>query len=88
MTFRRVQVILIVTMTVAGSMCLPEVMKAQIPGDALRLATPGVGVGARALGIGNAYIGVSNDYSALYWNPAGLAQATHGEFQAGFFILQ
>ena len=51
--------------------------------DAVRLATPGIGVGARALGMGNAYTGVSSDYSALYWNPAGLAQAEHWEFFGG-----
>jgi hypothetical protein len=33
-----------------------------------------LGIGARALGMGGAYLGVSDDYSAGYWNPAGLAQ--------------
>jgi hypothetical protein len=56
---------------------------AQIPEDALRLGTPGIGVGARAIGMGGAYTGVASDFSALYWNPAGLAQAMHGEFSVG-----
>lgn len=30
------------------------------------------GVGGRALGLGGAYVGVSNDVTASYWNPAGL----------------
>ena len=60
---------------------------AQFPEDALRFATPGVGVGARSLGMGNAYTGVANDYSALYWNPAGLAQSEHGEFSIGLSNL-
>lgn len=56
---------------------------AQFKEDALRLALPGLGVGARSLGLGNAYTGVANDYSALFWNPAGLAQAQYGEFSFG-----
>lgn len=60
---------------------------AQFPEDALRLATPGFGVGARSLGMGNAYTGVASDFSALYWNPAGLAQMQHGEFSIGLSNL-
>jgi len=30
-------------------------------------------IGARALGMGGAFIGLANDGTALYWNPAGLA---------------
>jgi hypothetical protein len=33
-----------------------------------------IGVGARAVGIGESFVAVANDASALYWNPAGLAQ--------------
>ena len=32
------------------------------------------GYGATALGMGGAFIAVANDLSAIYWNPAGLAQ--------------
>ncbi len=32
------------------------------------------GMGARAMGMGGAFLGVADDYTALYWNPAGLAQ--------------
>ena len=60
---------------------------AQYPEDALRFATPGLGVGARSLGMGNAYTGVASDFSALYWNPAGLAQMQHGEFSIGLSHL-
>jgi len=61
----------------------PVSLTAQIPEDALRLGTPGIGVGARAIGMGGAYTGVANDFSAIYWNPAGLAQAVRGEFSVG-----
>jgi hypothetical protein len=33
-----------------------------------------IGVGARAAGMGDSFIAVANDASALYWNPAGLSQ--------------
>jgi hypothetical protein len=32
-----------------------------------------LGVGARPMGMGGAYVAVSQDASAMYWNPAGLA---------------
>ena len=32
------------------------------------------GVGTKAIGMGGAFIGLANDYSAVYWNPAGLTQ--------------
>lgn len=57
---------------------------AQFPEDALRLSMPGIGVGTRALGMGTAYAGVASDYSAIYWNPAGLAQLKYGEFMGAF----
>jgi hypothetical protein len=33
-----------------------------------------IGVGARAIGMGGAYVGVTNDVDALYWNPAGITR--------------
>lgn len=33
-----------------------------------------VGVGARALALGEAYVGIADDATAIYWNPAGLGQ--------------
>ena len=32
-----------------------------------------IGIGARAVAMGNAFVGTANDVTALYWNPAGLA---------------
>ncbi|MBU1357087.1 MAG: PorV/PorQ family protein [Candidatus Edwardsbacteria bacterium] len=33
-----------------------------------------IGIGSRAIGMGGAFTAVSNDASALYWNPAGVAK--------------
>ncbi len=56
---------------------------AQFPEDILRLSQPGYGVGARSIGLGMAYTGVSNDFSASYYNPAGLAQLRLNEVSLG-----
>jgi long-subunit fatty acid transport protein len=56
---------------------------AQFPEDVLRLSTPGFGVGARSIGMGMAYTGVANDFSAAYYNPAGLAQLRMNEVSVG-----
>ena len=50
-----------------------------------------IGVGARALGMSNAFIARANDVTAGYWNPAGLTEMTsdyqvslmHSEYFAG-----
>ncbi|MBI1805225.1 MAG: outer membrane protein transport protein [Ignavibacteria bacterium] len=56
---------------------------AQFPEDILRLSFSGTGVGARSLGLGMAYTGVANDFSAMYWNPAGLGQLQMNEVSFG-----
>lgn len=52
--------------------------------DALRLAFPGLGSSARALGMGNAYNALSYDYSGSLFNPAGLGTASNLEFSGSF----
>jgi long-subunit fatty acid transport protein len=38
-----------------------------------------IGVGARASALGDAFVAIANDVSALYWNPAGLVQFKNDE---------
>ena len=38
-----------------------------------------IGVGARAVGMGETFVAVANDPSAIYWNPAGLASLQRRE---------
>jgi hypothetical protein len=39
-----------------------------------------LGIGARALSLGGAYVAIADDGSAFYWNPAGLSLLTSLEF--------
>lgn len=40
------------------------------------------GAGARSLGLGKTFVGIADDASAVYWNPAGLAQLKQKELVA------
>lgn len=51
--------------------------------DVLRLGFPGLGNNARALGMGNSYIGLSDDASASYFNPAGFGLLKRMEISGG-----
>lgn len=55
--------------------------------DVYRYSSSGFGVGARSLGMGTAYTAIANDYSAIYWNPAGLGQIEMSEFSLGLSHL-
>jgi len=64
-----------------------QVSFTQGPDDAIRILDNQIGFGARALGMGGTYTAVSDDYTAIYWNPAGLAQIRKSEFFLGFSHL-
>ena len=51
--------------------------------DALRVGYSGLGSSARALGMGNSYIGLSDDASAAFFNPAGFGLIKKIEFSGG-----
>lgn len=48
-----------------------------------------IGVGAKACAMGEAFVGISDDPSAIYWNPAGIAQINSFEILASqnFWLL-
>ena len=58
-------------------------INAQNVNDILRVAIPGLGSNARALGMGNSYIALSDDGSASFFNPAGLGLLKRLEFTGG-----
>ncbi len=51
--------------------------------DAIRPFLQEIGPGARAMALGGAYVALAEDYTAAYWNPAGLAQIRRIEFHTG-----
>jgi long-subunit fatty acid transport protein len=57
-------------------------MFAQFAEDAATLLENQYGFGAKSIAMGTAFTAVSDDYSATYWNPAGLAQIKKMEFYA------
>jgi hypothetical protein len=62
---------------------VPAAARAQAVGQERIGTTTGsflkIGVGARAVGMGGAFVAVANDPSAIYWNPAGLASIVRRE---------
>lgn len=58
-------------------------VRSQYAEDVLRFSQMGLGVGASSLARGNASVALADDYSALFWNPAGLAQLKSYEFNVG-----
>jgi long-subunit fatty acid transport protein len=42
------------------------------------------GLGVRAMGMGGAYTGVADDFTAVFWNPAGLTQMKRREVYVAF----
>jgi hypothetical protein len=43
-----------------------------------------IGVGGRALAMGEAYCALANDASSVFWNPAGIANLDNGDLFAGY----
>ena len=64
---------LVLLFTIAGNAA--EIMK--YAGEVLS-----IGVGARALGMGGAYVAVKGDVTSGYWNPAGLSEISYPEISA------
>lgn len=72
---RYIVLLLGVTMVLGTSLTAREVTKTGTT------AAPflNIDVGARAVGMGGAFVSVADDITAMYWNPAGLAQLTQSE---------
>ena len=62
-----------------------QIIIAQNSNDALRLTIPGIISNARALGMGNSYATLGNDYAAMTFNPAGLGLAKKSEITGSLY---
>lgn len=69
---------------VFGLLVFVNVASGQNYNDALRLVGYSPESNARAVAMGNAFDAVSDNYSATYFNPAGLAQIRYFEISTGF----
>ena len=64
-----------------AAVCLVSSARAADPGDTTAQFLK-IGVGAQAAAMGEAYVAVAQDATALYWNPAGIANARGRELHA------
>ncbi|MEX2115723.1 MAG: outer membrane beta-barrel protein [Bacteroidota bacterium] len=62
--------------------------RAQYAEDVLRFSQFGFGIGSTSMSLGGSSVASANDYSALFWNPAALAQLRNYEFSAGVSYLR
>ncbi len=74
-----------ILITVFTIMVTGSLLYSQSAEEAVNLLHDMHGFGARAQSMGNAFTGVADDYSAVYWNPAGLAQLNYGEFYGSLY---
>lgn len=75
--------ILLILFTLLTSMHL----SAQTADEAVELLEVEDGTGVKAAAMGNAFTAVADDYSAIYWNPAGLAQIRDGQVVGSLYNL-
>ncbi|MCF7802728.1 MAG: outer membrane protein transport protein [Candidatus Marinimicrobia bacterium] len=64
-------------------LCLPGLLLSQNAEDVVAPFIGMAGPGSRADGIGQAYAGIADDFSAIHYNPAGLAHITWAELSLG-----
>ena len=76
-----IKIIIILFLTV-------PMLLAQTPQEAVNFMYDEDGIGIKAQSMGNAFVGVANDYSAIFWNPAGLTQLETSEISGSLYHLK
>ncbi len=74
-----------IVLTIIISLSLSSSLFAQNENDAIRLSVPGIITDARSLGLGNSNMTRNGDYSAMIFNPAGLALSTTSQLSGSFY---
>lgn len=54
--------------------------RSEVNFDELNGSDLGMGIGARAIGLGGAFVSIADDASATFWNPAGLTNIKSNQF--------
>lgn len=79
---------LLITKLTVGTLFIIGMMSGQSAYDAIRITENEEGFGTRALAMGGAYTALANDYSGIYWNPAGLGSIDKTAIHAELSHLQ
>jgi long-subunit fatty acid transport protein len=78
----------LMTMRIIGMLFAFGTVYGQTAFDAIHITENEEGFGMRALAMGGAYTALANDYSGIYWNPAGLGSIDKTGIYAEFSHLQ
>jgi len=79
-----------ITLILLTSIFLTHPVRAEVDFDYLHGSDLGIGIGARAISMSGAFTAIADDASAVFWNPAGLAQLADnqvylsGDYPGGF----
>src|SRR5512143_771400 len=76
---KKIALILVLALPAAGHTAVASDFKSDVSKKGTTAATfLSISQGARAAAMGSAFVAVADDWSALYWNPAGLAALPNG----------
>jgi long-subunit fatty acid transport protein len=76
-----------IRINIIPALLLVSLLSAQSPEEAVDFYYSQEGIGTKAQAMGNAFTGVADDYSAIYWNPAGLTQLYESEIYGDLYHL-
>ena len=73
----------IIAVAVLALLAGSQALQAQFAEDVLRFSTFNTGIGGRSAAMGNTSVGIADDFSSLFTNPAGLTSLRSFEFSVG-----